>query len=59
MVKSVLIDDDLHKILVDKQRMLSDSDIKMGLSELAKRVIKDGIDNYVNRLLDNNSNNRL
>ena len=51
MVKSVLINDNVHKILVDKQYILSNIGIKIGLSDLAEKIIVVSIEEYIDKLM--------
>lgn len=44
MVKSVLLDDTIHQLLLDKQtEMLKDKNVRISLSEIAGQAIKSGI----------------
>ena len=56
MVKSILINDNIHKMLVDKQRILTDAGMRTGISELAEKIIAANVEEYANKLLDNSKN---
>jgi hypothetical protein len=45
MVKSVLIQDEIHAILLKKQTELLKKDIRMGISKIAEKSILAGIEN--------------
>lgn len=45
MVKSVLIQDEVHTVLVKKQTELLKKDIRIGLSKIAEKAILAGIEN--------------
>lgn len=51
MVKSVLINDNVHKLIVDKQYILYNAGINVGLSELAEKIIVVSIEEYVDKLV--------
>ncbi len=53
MVKSILVDDDIHKLLFDKQTALLKNNVKASLSAIAGAAIKYGIE----RVTENNINN--
>lgn len=45
MVKSVLIQDEVHTALIKKQTELLKKDIRMGISKIAEKAILSGIEN--------------
>ena len=45
MVKSVLIQDEVHNMLIKKQTELLKKDIRMGISKIAENAILLGIEN--------------
>jgi hypothetical protein len=45
MVKSVLIKDEVHNVLIKKQTELLKKDIRMGISKIAENAILLGIEN--------------
>lgn len=54
MVKSVLIDDDIHRLLVQKQTEMLSKKIRLNLSEVAGMAIAAGINS-----IDNNKHVQL
>ena len=48
MVKTILVDDDIHELLWNKQRELRDKKINITLSNLASAIIKHNVENFLN-----------
>jgi hypothetical protein len=46
MVKTILVDDDIHELLWNKQRELKDKKINITLSNLASVIIKCNVENF-------------
>ena len=49
MVKSVLLDDEIHELLIVKQRELKFKKVSITLSDLAGMAIDSGLDNIIVR----------
>ena len=49
MVKSVLLDDEIHELLIVKQRELKSKKVSITLSDLAGMAIDSGLDNIIVR----------
>lgn len=50
-IKSILINDSVHKLIVDKRYELQKAGIRIGLSELTRKVIMTCADKYVDKLV--------
>lgn len=46
MVKTILVDDEIHELLWNKQRELRDKKINITLSNLASEIIKCNVENF-------------